>query len=425
MSYFIKVFALLIFLLGIAGSIYYIQSVRPEKILLEKKQLLQSAKRLENLWNNGPISLEKELTNCPYLKGGNQRIDSRFYQCNPHVIDCMLWQMNEGKGDWPSSIKSKIFLQKAFYTHGHYKIIRRKETHLSLNHPLAYLVQLTSSKYSHLGISLFLEANCHEQELPQGIYVSGSVNEEDPFVWDNLGQHIVIDKNLVTNRDLIEWLNFDDSLNIHKKKELKQRFQKLTENKLAAPGNWLLKDEMEKFCFFQGKEVLSSHIFDGATFLIKNNTSYFKTKKLFRSPLPWTRNFEESFLKKVKENTLYQMTQSDCQKIYALECIQKFPYEYFDTNSVSWAGLYEVMGGEMEYLKNIQNPLENLAATSRYFSIFSPWHQLGMRAHWDGEGLSEKNFMWENKNIKEESIWLNPQREMALGVGFRCMRYAK
>ena len=155
---------------------------------------------------------------------------------------------------------------------------------------------------------------------------------------------------------------------------------------------------MEDYCSYFGKQVLEARYFDAATFLPMDLNDTIP-KKNNRSPYYWTKKRSEF--------------KADCNLLFAEECLTKKSNRINNINP-SWAGITDSMGGVLEAFRNPIDPESNLKASSFYFNFKSPWHKLGFRAHWDGEGFDLRHFDFKG---------LNPEKNVnKFQVGFRCMR---
>jgi len=254
-------------------------------------------------------------------------------------------------------------------------------------------------------LNILLENSCADTYLPNRTYGKGPFQSRNDWKWDNLNRAIYIDKFQVTNRDIKEWMEYDlTAPNIIIPKQ---------STALSAPTSNLTVVQMQRYCAFQGKQLLQAHFFDAATFYLGRKR---KSGILFRSQYPWTRKAKSSFLYKAQNDLEYSFNKKYCSKIYSKECLNTtFPFYNHSTNSSSWMGIYQVFGGMLEYFDNPINQKQNINASSYYFPLTSRWHQLGVRSYWDGMHHAQKNFRW--TKFGPPNI-----RSTQLKVGFRCMR---
>ncbi len=340
---------------------------------------------LENIWNK----------NCEESLGKKKNISEYYTRCNPSFLQCYFGNMKfikvEYNGDEfqisPERINNKVYTYDKL----------EKSIQVNLRH----------KSNSDQSLNVILQDACHETYLPQRVYTHTSFENDQVsyWKWDNFNRHIFVDKFLVTNRDVLDWLDFDEQNNF-------TEFEKknLSKSKKAAPVTTLTVDKMKKYCEFFGKKILSSYVFDAATFHPGDydNTS---PSGFITSYFPWTDRFKESFLYKSK-NDDYQLTKKDCDLIFTKECTFKYMMEFYSRKSSSWIGIFQVMGGYPQYLEPGVYKYENLFLSSKYFDNSSLWHRLGRRSYWSGNGFQDKDFL---KDIMPANI-----EEM--GVGFRCMR---
>jgi hypothetical protein len=240
---------------------------------------------------------------------------------------------------------------------------------------------------SHETLDVALADQCHELYLEQNIYSYGEAptgKVKEDYQFDTFNRHIYFDQNLVTNSDINEWVKYDHT-------ESTQGLKVETiGNNLFLPSTHLTLKQMQNYCSFKGKQLMSAHIYDAATFLTQEKT---------RSTYYWTK----------KRNDV----KVSCDLVFFEECLAEKKWRA-NSSSPSWAGLHDSLGGVMEAFRNPVDSESNLKASSFYFPQHSPWHRLGFRAHWDGEANSLRNFDFKG---------LGPQREEnSYQVGFRCMR---
>jgi hypothetical protein len=158
---------------------------------------------------------------------------------------------------------------------------------------------------------------------------------------------------------------------------------------------------MENYCSFKGKQLMLAHYFDAATFLPMDMNEVLP-KKNNRSPYYWT-----------KKKSEYK---ADCNLVFAEECPAKKSFR-LNMTGPTWAGIMDPMGGVFEAFRNPIDPESNLKASSYYFNFKSPWHKLGFRAGWDGDGFELNHFDFKGIN---PSVGVDKFK-----VGFRCMRESK
>lgn len=362
-----------------------------EKAALER--LLQNSSEIQRLWNEGEDSREwnswkKE---CLKLKKINAGFDESLLRCNPMLIECLATFNKKADYRFVKSSKDNGSGEDRLYRY----VTKSNTAHVHLNSS-GYLFSIEDLQ-SKKKIDLLLSDNCREVFLQNRAYAYGEEvqgKEAEDYRFDNFNQNIYIDRNLITNAEINDWIDFGNS-------DFTKGLKKKTGDDLVLPATDLLYDQMLNYCSFRGKQLLLAHYFDAATFLPMDLKELLPEKNN-RSPYYWTKKRSE-----FKE---------DCDLIYAQECPGKKSFR-LNVTSPTWAGLTDAMGGVLEVFRNPIDPESNLKASSFYFNFKSQWHRLGFRAKWDGEGFDLRHFDFKG---------FNP--EMAIDkfqVGFRCMRESK
>lgn len=369
--------------------------------------LFEGANHLRHFWTNGDYEgkyLRGEKT-CKNNFGNLKEIWGDYLKCNPEFIKCIL------ENEFPLTIKN-FTLVPLKNAQGNILEIVSKSLQ-NLEGAPNYGVKMSLALEGEIGkntLSFVLEDNCQEILLPERTYAFGPFKMDDiekDFKWDNVGRKIYADRRMVSIRDIIEWADATHLENLISSK-LRE------DSKLwPFPATFLTVDNMRKYCAFKGKKVLSAHVYDAFTFIPFNLDNKFP-KRIYRSPYPWSKKSNDAWPYKMKKYDDYQITDEDCKNCYSQECVGKISINEYFKESVSWAGLFGVLGGIMEYLENPIHPRENLKASSKFFTGDSDWHALGIRAFWDGQGHNINHFDFSNKSPKNESEFFE--------VGFRCMK---
>ena len=103
-----------------------------------------------------------------------------------------------------------------------------------------------------------------------------------------------------------------------------------------------------------------------------------------------------------------------------------FTFNAFKRHSIkssSWSGIFQVLGGYPEAMKNPFHNNKNLKLSSFYFNASSLWHELGLRGSWDGMSFDvnrlevDEKLKFQKKLMKLESL---PSSDIK--ITFRCMR---
>lgn len=370
-----------------------INTLVPDHFVQDKEallRLLENSAEIHRLWNEGEDSREWTMEKSECLKHFeiSSKFDESLMRCNPMLLVCN--NLFNKKIDY-HFVKMNVNNVEKYYRY----ITKSNSSHVGITQS-GFLFTIEDNK-TNKKLNLLLEDQCHEVFLQNRIFAYGEEitgKNSDDYRFDNFSQNIYIDQHLVTNAEVNEWINFGN-----------QDFTKglLVKNgdELLMPATNLTYAQMENYCSFKGKQLLLAHYFDAATFL-PMDLSDILPKKNNRSPYYWTKKRSEF--------------KADCNLFYAEECSLKRPY-YLNSTDPSWSGLKDSMGGVFEAFRNPIDSESNLKASSFYFKFNSPWHRLGFRAAWDGEGFDLRNFDFKG---------INPEGSVdKFKVGFRCMRESK
>lgn len=362
---------------------------KSEQIIQEKREvefLLEGTKRLTQLWREGDVqgAWKTGQLKCPKSLGEPFVVGDDYLKCNPRYILCAM-ENKSFKIELDGEEREVVLAQND------YRLVTMANTTLrSWSRPLyKFELKLTRGKKT---LPVLLEQDCHEVFLPERIY------KYKNFLWDNYKANIFVDKFLVSFADVADWLKFGGEEKIELPK---------TEEGLSHFAHGLTIDQMKAYCAFKGKQLMTSVVFDAAS-MYPADLSNPEEEDVLNTPYPWTR-------KKA-------ITQDEalCTKIYSEECLSRKAFSTFGTEAATWSGMFLSLGGPLEAMENPVDSYLNLKASSFYFPFSSPWHQLGLRAHWEGNGFRDRDFDWgensKNKNRK-------PQKNIEeYQVGFRCLR---
>ena len=384
----------LLFSFLLSSAVIYLMG-RESSAIMAKKQVLElvllGMEDLVKLWQEGEDSLSRK--HCP------GRCGASFLQClfkkrdqdkRPHLL-----VRKEGR-------EFGIFAKKQ-QGEDYYRIITRENTEGVSIPSYAVFLELSVALNPDIVVPVLLEDSCNDVYLPQRIYSYGPLKNlgKEDFRWDNFSTHVYLDKRPVNFLQIADWIKFSRS-----QKEISKDITFPKEaKKFSLPASRLSKRQMENYCAFRGGQLLQAHYYDAATFY-PGDVNDLKPIKNIRGPYPWA-NKSKSFL--VED-------ESYCHKVYSRECL-KTSYEDFQAQSVSWIGMFEILGGYPEALENKIEPKKNLKASSFLFPANSSWHVLGKRAYWNGIGFTDKDFKWEEKGMED-----TPELE-DIQVSFRCMRF--
>ncbi|MGZ3787486.1 MAG: hypothetical protein ACXVLQ_03135 [Bacteriovorax sp.] len=358
-----------------------------DKLALER--LLQNSSEIHRIWNEGEDSREWNLykNDCLKLHKISSPFDESLMRCNPMLLECNA-RFNK---------KLNYHLVKPIGRNQKlYRYLTKSNTaHVGLKNS-GYLFTIEDN-LSHKHLDLLLVDQCQEVFLQNRAYaygeeVTGKGHEDYRF--DNFSQNIYIDRHLVTNAEINEWIDFGNP-------EFTKGLRKKEADETFLAATYLTEEQMLNYCSFKGKQLMLAHYFDAATFLPLDLSDVLPAKNS-RSPYYWTKKRSEF--------------KADCNLLYAEECSSRKAYQLNSTGP-TWAGIMDSMGGVFEVFRNPIDPESNLKASSFYFNFKSPWHKLGFRAGWDGEGFELRHFDFKG---------INPDVSIdKFQVGFRCMRESK
>ena len=322
-----------------------------------EKELL---KRVSDYWEQGDFEhiIKNATHKCSEIPSFAASFPESFWPCNPTLMHCLL------KGSMSSSFDQ--FFNKFFDPHKTQISVNKKgDTHLNLTTRDGKKIYLKLTNY------------CEERFLPEKIYSTG-VQQGLKYLWDNYGRNIFIDRDYVSQYRVRLW-----------------REQKILALKRKDPKPVLSfsKKKMKKFCKDQNKRLLEAHIFDAASFYPSTYKS--EGNYIFKSRYPWG-NKDDEFT---------------CKKVFTKECEQN------KAKALSWMGIKNILGGEVELFENLFSTNGDLKLSSRHILRESPWHENARRG-------SAMEYPYE-KNSTDFKDWNKGRYFEAFeykGVAFRCMR---
>lgn len=347
-------------------------------------KLLANSAEIQKAWREGEDSRLwlKHRDQCLQDWNIKKSFDESLLRCSPMLIECIA-KYNDRELMLKKDVRSGKWYRYLTKSNVSHAGLKSSGISLQLQHP--------ETKEE---LSIFLEDNCQEVYLEQRAYAYGeppvSPDQED-YRFDNFNQLLYLDRHLVTNAEVNDWIHFGNS-------DFTKNLSTKSGEDLFNPAISLTINQMRDYCSFRGKQLMMAHYFDAATFLPMDLSEKIPEVNR-RSPYYWT-----------KKKSEYK---NDCSKIFARECLSERPFS-LNRSEPTWAGMMDSMGGVFEAFHNPIDPESNLKASSFYFPFNSPWHKLGFRAGWDGEGHALRNFDFRG---------LNPEEKMdKFQVGFRCMR---
>lgn len=410
----IKVSSFVIIILSlIAVSGEMLKKKKHDDLVREKKRvelLIEGSKLIKKIWEEG--SYRNTKLSCPDFLGDMNNTDSTYLQCNPSFIECLFASVDNHVVLKKRNIKHKIYLKKEFKDSIGNKRVTQvvsgqiKRVKSFSGNGVIVGIYLKEKGFSTKPLYILLKDRCNDIFLPRRIYGYGK--ESNKWYWDNFNQNIYIDKFLVSNRDIAEWISYSNN------SKLRSKYKKIFENKkiLSNAATSISHSDMENYCHFKGKYLLEAHVYDAATSFpgdYQNTMPEYVT----RYPYPWMTGRKRSFLYKMNKNDDYMPSESDCKKAYVKECFNILPYEQHDTASYSWVGIFQILGGPMEMLNNRIDSHLNLKVSSYYLSGRDSKQVLSKRFFWDWSLESDTNVksIDQNLNVKDPDI------------GFRCMSF--
>jgi len=180
-------------------------------------------------------------------------------------------------------------------------------------------------------------------------------------LWDNVGRKLYLDRHLVTRDDVALW----------KQEEADPASRHLPETELSA-------EERVAYCAHRGARLLEAKLFDAATMTPADLQRPFPTF-IVRPWLPWSRDRRGSFFEEAARDRDWRPSAEDCARAYVKDCQGAFPYRPQDSNNVSWAGVFHVLGGVSESFRNPIDPTLTTRASRVAYFAHDERHQLGAR----------------------------------------------
>lgn len=353
--------------------------------LVEKSVFLQAfATEIGQLWRNADLEGDQ-------LCKKTLNVDDSYYQCHPGYFKCLI---DKDLIDFRMK-KKKVSLKIS----SSYKSIQRP-THIEYLFPLK-----VNGLYD---LKLRLKDSCREVFLPQRYYPFLANQRDVTIEWDNFNKKIFVDRNLSRVWEVRQWATkVKNNIVLKKLKELPA-------SDIAINLEIV---EMQKYCSYQGKHILSAKVFDAMSLHPEDISS--PEVKLFRAPyFPWSRKNTKTNIFKIQKKQDITLTEKQsenlCKRVYAKNCTS-VPFQSYSSLSSTWMGARETLGGVMEYVTNTVHPKENIVLSSKYYPWSSHVHRVGIRGYWDGEGRSMNNF-----DFGKYPIQVFPN---SLDIGFRCMRF--
>jgi hypothetical protein len=371
--------------------------------------LVETAEALETAWLSGRFELDLSrcpgLTNLALLEQKFGLDQSQILKCNISALECALKQAAQNDGmtrTLPDRSQRQIF--PVPLGEGKFVEVIYFSDPRSRGNPADVYFSLRDSS-SEQALLFSLEDRCSETELPAGRYAHGVlVSGQRDWMWDTMESRIQIDRYPVSWGDFARWA------------------QTQADWTAPLPVDWalLVADKVPKifqkrFCEAQGKTLLQSHIADAAAFypaaLQTENVAIIP-----RGPYPQGRRRSATLLGRVLEGLEPELNlATHCLEIPTEECRELGFANLARLDSASsHSGVFGLLGGSMEHVRNPLNPEQNLILSSMSYAARSPIHAVGVRGSWNGE------------SFEGQSVQGPPTAELSLvsevSIGFRCMR---
>ncbi|MDA9793046.1 hypothetical protein N9B72_00535 [Bacteriovoracaceae bacterium] len=341
---------------------------RPVLNLLAQTSFISKSKKIikeiQKRWKFGDYdqSLIKD-NYCPNLFGTAKNVDSNYLICNEDYLNCFI--ENKLKKTINFTSYKNLFGESNFY-----KIYSQAYTGTKLSESSGVIIELTSGQDK---LKVLFKRNCSEIKLPKRIYITTENNKE--MLWDNYNLNLYIDKYPISVREVNRWIGVDHEA--PRKKAIEDTLS------WFRPSINLSLRERQAFCAFRGARLLETHVKDAATILPADLANPLN-KFLKVYPYYWTKNTRSVFAYKAR-NTKYLdelMSLRNCRKIFSKECT-KFPFNFYTTDTVSWSGMYMLLGGNPEVMRNTLDRFKNLKLSSVNYEIDSSVHELTKRGIWN------------------------------------------
>jgi len=417
-------------LVALTSWVFFVKrQVHDQDKLLEQAQALEvltkAGVKLQKRWQLGDFErLSGQIKfNCPFELGELTNVGDQFLRCNPNYLQCFFSGKAGYKGEIEISLDKKkyfVLARPVFQSPSRYpdkkrfyQVISKTNSGMEITPDYGIQVVLSLKSMPEYSLPIILENTCHEVYLPERRYAHGEKTSKD-FTWDNLNRNIYIDRFMVTFRDIAEWVDYSAE-------EIKIDIPK-NRNQWSSPAYGLTSEQMQKYCGFRGKQVLTTTLYDAASFFPSDADKPWK-KRVQRGMYPWSRlsKGEKLYQAWKRQNGNQLLDAETCHKAYVKGCEKFFEFPHYTNESTSWTGMNQLLGGPLEYLRNPIHPSFNLKASSFYFDAASPWHRLGIRTEWNGKDSYENSISWKNSKDKVYRPILDPDFQ-GYKIGFRCYR---
>ncbi len=360
--------------------------------------IIDFSSQLLKRWQEGDIeeNYTKGLFNCPTIPNGLS-IDSHYFECNSLYLECYIQNQVGLSKQLQTTFGHKSFAIK-FNEIFNSRVLSRKYVRPT-NEGVEVSVSIENISYDFL-----LKNTCGDSYLPQRKYAQGPYKAQEQFEWDNFTRNFYIDKYLVPHSKVIEW----SILHQEKIPEIKKE-------SWHRPSTILSKEQMKKFCHFHKSKLLKANLYDAASF-IPFNEKEDNPILVKKSPFPWSKKKDlfNSLDNTYEEDSFSKKT---CESLFSKDCLdQKVLYNSYQDSSVTWMGMFNPLGGPMEYMENLIRENKNLRLSSYYFPLHHKFNQIGVRGAWLGNKQEISNIKFE----QESGIISDFIKEIK--IGFRCYK---
>lgn len=355
----------------------------------DSRDSIDFAKELQIWWKNGlpKVFWEETKEFCSSEFPLDLTLNST--RCSPHFFNCFLRWQNKAKSSVIKSHRKMNVEVMPWKKNKYLKYVVRSVTSGELIPDYAYSLKISKNKRPILTVLLL--DTCRDSYLPKRNYGRGQYAGLNDWTWNNLDKNIYIDKYPVSFYEIKQWIESDVN---HSSEFFTGIVIPKEKSGLWETATGLTGIQMESYCRSIGRELLSSDVFDAASFhsTLKEEDSF-------------------SIKKSVKRTHLLDFTSDDlnsrCKKIYTKECLKTQVLHRFSLMAPSWMGIYHAYGSYIEAMKDYSFDLNtpySLKMSSYFFEKESKYHQLGVRSPWSGEDPAV-----ENGDIK-------------YAITFRCMK---
>jgi hypothetical protein len=352
-------------------------------------------------WENGDLENQypQGKFSCSDLIFNSQLVDSEFFKCNPHYLECYLSGKAGNRPQMRVKYRSKVY-HLEFLSNPKFVTVTKNDS---------VKIQVKVKELDEAPVTLELMNTCRDVYLPQRIYSAGDTKQEN-LLWDNFGRHFFLDRFYVSNQDVYLWAKTFGLKEIPINEDPKYWF---------FPSTNLTLKQRHQYCQSYGKRLLQSRFLDAASYL-PSDLKDSRPEYIYKHPYPWSKGKKNVFLYLARMDKDFMLSKDACGKSYVKGCDNLRMYRFYATDSATWMGLYFPLGNFMESVTNKFNAFQNLKASSIDFTADSLWHEIGKRAFWDGQGFELSHFEFKEHQLAKDILPPAPAKQYQ--VAFRCMK---